>query len=137
MDRRVKAAISILRQLVNERHSVPALARQVNLSPSRLRQLFNVETGQSPMQCLRNLRIQRAKALLRNTFLSVKEVAFRSGAKSVSHFSREFKKQSGLTPSDFRRRGPAVNETVDAGSPGLASKAMNRRLGYIISLERK
>jgi transcriptional regulator GlxA family with amidase domain len=56
----------------------------------------------SPMQHLKYLRIQQAEQLLRDTFLSVKEIAFRCGAKDLSHFVRDFKRRKGLTPTAFR-----------------------------------
>ena len=46
--------------------------------------------------------MQRAEKLLRTTFLSIKEVAFLSGMVDVSHFVRDFKKQYGSTPRQFR-----------------------------------
>jgi len=102
MDPRVKAVIGIMVELVADQASVRTLSRSINLSPSRLRQLFKKETGRSPMQYLRVLRMKKAEHLLRSTFLSVKEVAFLSGGKDASHFVRDFKKHCGLTPTEFR-----------------------------------
>ena len=104
MDPRVKAAISRMRATLSAPLSVQALSTRVNLSQTRFRQLFKEETGRSPMQYLRDLRIQHAELLLRTTFFSVKEITFMSGEKDVSHFVRYFKKQYGLTPSEFRAR---------------------------------
>jgi AraC-like DNA-binding protein len=84
--------------------SLPSLCRIVNLSPSRLRYLFKRETGHSPIQYVKAHRMKCAERLLRTTFLSVKQVAFLSGGKDVSYFVREFKKQYGVSPSDFRER---------------------------------
>jgi AraC-like DNA-binding protein len=102
MDPRVKIAISMMRHLRADESSMHSLCRIVNLSPARLRQLFKKETGHSPMQYFRDLRMHRAEQLLQETFLSIKEVAFLSGAKDLSHFVRDFKKRSGRTPREFR-----------------------------------
>ena len=102
MDHRVTAAIGIMHRQLADRVSVIRLSKSVNLSPRRLAQLFKVETGSSPRQYLRTLRMQRARNLLQTSFLSVKEVSFHSGLTDVSHFVRDFKKQYGLTPSEFR-----------------------------------
>jgi AraC-like DNA-binding protein len=104
MDARVEAAIGTIRELLADQLSVGTLSKRVRLSPTRLRQLFKKETGRSPMQYLRDLRMQRAEHLLRSTFLSVKEVAFVSGVKDVSNFVRDFKKRCGQTPKQFRAR---------------------------------
>src|SRR5712664_319217 len=82
--------------------SVDTLSGRVNLAAARLRQLFKKEVGQPPMQFLKDLRMRHAKELLRITFLSVKEVAWRTGSGDVSHFVRDFKKHNGVTPTQFR-----------------------------------
>src|SRR6266481_3053915 len=102
MDVRVEVTIKTMHHSLADQVSLVILSRGVNLSPSRLRQLFKNETGRSPMQYLRHLRMQHAQELLRGSFLSIKEVAFLSGAKDLSHFVRAFKKEYGVTPSGFR-----------------------------------
>ena len=104
MDARVKATIGSMQRSLAGQLSMIALSEGVNLSPARLRQLFKKETGRSPMEYLRDLRMQRAEELLRTTFLSVKEIAFRCGVNDISHFVRDFKVRHGLTPSSFRSR---------------------------------
>jgi len=102
MDARVEIIIYVMRQGLADQLSVGILSKQVNLSPARLQQLFKRETGRSPVQYLRSLRMQKAEQLLRSSFLSIKEIASRSGAGDVSHFARDFKKYFGLTPSGYR-----------------------------------
>ena len=108
MDARVATVIELMHQLLAEDLSVRSLSGTVNLSPSRLRQLFNKETGRSPAEFLRSLRLERAEHLLRTTFLSIKEVASLSGANDVSHFVRAFKKRYALTPTHFRAQNGAT-----------------------------
>jgi AraC-like DNA-binding protein len=102
MDHRVTAAIGIMHRELADRVSILRLSRSVNVSSSRLRQLFKKDTGQSPMQYLKNLRMREAEGLLLRSFLSVKEVAFLCGMTDVSHFVRGFKKRHNVTPSQFR-----------------------------------
>lgn len=78
------------------------LAKIVNLSPSRLRHLFKTETGRTPAQYLKHLRLQKAELLLSTTFLTVKEIVNRVGLNTGSHFVREFKKVYGVTPTTYR-----------------------------------
>ena len=104
MDARVKATIGWMQRSLASQLSMIALSNSVNLSPARLRQLFKKDTGRSPMEYLRDLRMQRAQELLRSTFLSVKEIAFHCGMNDISHFVRDFKVRHGLTPSTFRSR---------------------------------
>lgn len=82
--------------------SIRSLSESVSLTPARLRQLFKTETGQSPKQYLKELRLREAEKLVRNTFLTIKEITFLIGARDVSHFVRDFRRRYGLTPSEFR-----------------------------------
>lgn len=101
LDARVKAVVELMRQ--SRGHlSISILARSVNLSASRLRQIFHKETGQSPIQYLRVVRLSKAEELLQGTFLSVKEITSQCGIGDVSHFVRDFKEKYGMTPSEFR-----------------------------------
>lgn len=86
---------------------IEALARAVNLTPSRLRCLFKAETGIPPTQYIRTLRMRKAETLLATTFMRVKEIVPVVGAKDESHFMRDFKKLYGLTPSKYREKTQA------------------------------
>lgn len=104
MDGRVKAVIDLMEESMSRQLSIPTLARNVNLSSTRLRQLFRKETGGSPVEYLTKLRVKRAAQLLRSTFLSIKEISSLCGVRDGGYFVRELKKQYGLTPSAFRAR---------------------------------
>ena len=101
MDRRVRVAIAIMTARSRHPLSVADLAEMVKLSPWRFTHLFKAETSKSPMQYLKEVRMQRAQEMLRNTSLAVKEVVYAVGLNDRSHFSREFKKLHGLTPKEF------------------------------------
>jgi transcriptional regulator GlxA family with amidase domain len=118
MDRRVKKLIEIIDENIGERLSEQAMSRSINLSPARLRDLFKKETGLSPIQYVKRLRMRRAADLLRMSFLSIKEVAFQSGAGDTSHFVRDFKKQYGLTPSQFRAQAQGERKRVPSSNAG-------------------
>lgn len=79
------------------------LARHVNLSPSRVRQILCQQLGMSPTQLIRATRLQNAERMVRTTFLTIKEIAVAVGLKDTSHFVRDFKAQYGVTPTQLRR----------------------------------
>ena len=54
--------------------------------------------GVSPLAYINSLKITRAKELLLSGMYTVTEVAFMSGYSDISHFSREFKKSTGVSP---------------------------------------
>ena len=103
MDRRIELVILKIDTDVSAAWDTAALASVIDLSPSRFRHLFKQETGTSPAQYLKQLRMRKAEMLLRTTFLSVKEVLKQVGISSNSHFVTDFKKIHGMTPTAFRR----------------------------------
>jgi len=83
---------------------VADMARLANLSSSRFAVLYLKLLGTSPMEDLIHARLKRARALLTDERLSVREVADRTGFGSVCHFGRLFRKHVGCAPRDCRRR---------------------------------
>jgi AraC-like DNA-binding protein len=69
-----------------------------------LRHLFKQETGTTPGQYLKAIRLKRAATLLRTTFMSVKEIAMNVGLTTASYFVREFRKSYGMTLLNIARR---------------------------------
>jgi transcriptional regulator GlxA family with amidase domain len=112
MDRRIEVAIKIMQ--ADRAHSLPIseIARHVHLSPWHFIRLFKAETSVSPKRYLHQLKLKRAEELLGESFLSVKEVAANLGFGDRSNFSREFKKMSGLTPSEFRIHGKSGSDAA-------------------------
>ena len=104
MDPRVHQAINLLSEGLNRPFDFQALAASLNLSPSRLRHLFKDETGLTPAQFLKRLRLEGARELLEGSFLRLKDVMPRVGITDESHFVRDFKKAHGLPPIKYRQR---------------------------------
>lgn len=100
--------VELMRGDLGRALSLEALAHAVNLSPSRLHNVFKNETGVSPARYLKTLRLERAKELLAESFLSVKEIRVCVGIGDESHFVRDFRKAYGLTPTQYRARHRAL-----------------------------
>ena len=79
------------------------LARVVAMSPGHFAHLFRQTVGLPPHRFVLEKRIERAKALLRDTDLPITEIAHRVGCASHSHLTVMFHRDTGVTPSDFRR----------------------------------
>lgn len=103
IDPRVKQVMTRIEVSLNSRISLQYMARDVNLSMSRLRHLFKAEIGMTPSQYLKTLRIKAAKELAANTFLNVKEIISKLGNIDQSHFIRDFKRSSGQTLTQYRK----------------------------------
>jgi transcriptional regulator GlxA family with amidase domain len=107
-DRRITWAVEHMQRRLHEPIAIAALAAQLNLSPSRFRYLFRIQTGAAPAVFLQRLRLKRARLLIERTFLSVKEVMALVGYNDPSHFSKDFRQLHGISPSALRGRGVAT-----------------------------
>lgn len=84
--------------------SIASYAGEAGISENYLSRLVKQSTGRSVGAWIDIVRIQRAKRLLSSTSLSIIDVAASVGVEDQSYFSRLFKKETGLTPSAFRKR---------------------------------
>ena len=80
------------------------LAEEIGVGYSWFRRAFAVHTGLSPHQYLLELRLVRARKLLAETNLAVKEIAMQTGFEDEHYFSRLFRRKLNLTPVQFRKR---------------------------------
>lgn len=87
---------------LNNDISTEELAAKHNVSYAWFRKAFKEITGQSPGQYQLNLKIQKAGKMLRETDLSISEIAFQNGFESEYYFSRIFKSKMQLPPSKYR-----------------------------------
>jgi AraC-like DNA-binding protein len=81
-----------------------AVAAHAGYSRYHFVRAFKATYGESPGQYLSRRRIERAEELLRSANLSVTEICMSVGFTSLGTFSARFKKQTGSSPSDYRRR---------------------------------
>ena len=103
MDKRVCLIIEAINKDLREEICLENLAHSINLSPSRLRHLFKEETGVTLRQYQAKLRMEKAKHLIETSFLSIKEVRAKIGIFDKGYFNREFKRQYGYSPSQYRK----------------------------------
>lgn len=87
-----------LSQQAKHRKSLEELARQVDLSESRLRALFKSNLGLPPKKCVKKMKMDAAAKMLANTFMKVKEIAAVLNINDDSHFVRDFKLAHGNDP---------------------------------------
>jgi AraC family transcriptional regulator len=84
--------------------SLNILAAMLGMSPYYFERLFKQSVGQAPHQYILQCRIERAKQLLRTTQLPIMEIAFQVGCKNHSHFSKLFRKLTGMSPRTYRNQ---------------------------------
>ena len=89
---------------MTEEFSLDQLAGQAGLSKFHFLRLFKSAVGVSPLSYHINLRIEESKRLLRETKQSVVAVALDVGYSNPSHFAQLFRRETGLSPRDYRRQ---------------------------------
>jgi two-component system response regulator YesN len=83
--------------------SLNTVAEFVGLSPNHFSTVFSQETGETFIECLTGTRLQRARELLKTTSIRSSEIAYMVGYNDPHYFSYVFKKNVGMSPSEYRR----------------------------------
>jgi transcriptional regulator GlxA family with amidase domain len=99
---------------LHEPLTLAVMAAKAHVSTRTLSRRFEAETGRGASQWISERRIQRARALLEESDLSVTEIAFATGFGSLGAFRRQFTRATGTTPRDYRAtfRDPSLAPTV-------------------------
>jgi len=100
----VEEARILFRANINSDYSAEMAAKDLSVGYSWFRKIFKNHTGLSPGQYYIQLKIERAKELLNNPEIPIKEIAYELAFQNYFYFSTLFKKKTGLTPSDYRKR---------------------------------
>jgi AraC family transcriptional activator of pobA len=85
-----------------ERHEVGAYAELLHISAGHLSEVVKAQSGKSAIKHLHERLVLEAKRLLFYTPQSLKELAFDLGFSDASYFNRFFKRETGLTPAEYR-----------------------------------
>ena len=99
--------IRVARQYVQQHYHEPITLEQVceatGFSVSYFSALFKKETGEGFVKYLTRVRISHAKELLQQTNLPVAEICARVGYNDIKHFTQMFKKETNLSPAQYRK----------------------------------
>jgi AraC family carnitine catabolism transcriptional activator len=96
--------IATMEEEIEKPPSIPAVAAQYGLSERGLYRIFREQLGVSPKNFYLNLRLQRARDLLRQSDMPIAEIAAATGFNSGSRFSQVFRKFFGESPTSARKR---------------------------------
>ena len=113
----VERVVTYLLSHLDEAADLEALAGMAGLSPYHFHRIFRGMVGETPLELLRRLRLERAAFALRTTSTSVTTVAFDAGYETHESFTRAFRTHFGEAPSDFRRNRHA--RTTLAAASGI------------------
>jgi AraC-like DNA-binding protein len=90
------------RQNYEKSFSLDVLSGYANMSKFSFARKFKEMTGQTPLECLTDIRIMKALEHLQNPNNKIIDVAMLCGFKNHSHFSQVFRQRTGMTPKEYR-----------------------------------
>ncbi len=100
----VKNAKAYIQEHYSHDISLDDVSRAVNISPYYFSKIFKDESGENFIEYLTRVRIEKAKELLQKSEPSIKEISSLCGYSDPNYFSRLFKKQTDMTPREYRMR---------------------------------
>jgi AraC-like DNA-binding protein len=112
--------------------SVSDIAKYVHLSVSRFKHLFKTETGTTPKRMLRRMQVERAGEMLRAGHEQVKWIAAEVGMPVSATFVRNFSRDCGCTPGEYRRRSRAGLAFDGSGSASAEVAVEEQKEGVFV-----
>ena len=98
----VRNALSYMEEHYQEKLTLNKVADQIYVSQWHLSKLLNKQEGKNFSEILNQIRINKAKELLKDPALRIADIAEQVGFMDVAHFSRVFKKTAGVSPNEYR-----------------------------------
>lgn len=108
---RVGDVIGALERDYSQPWTISSLLEVVHMSRSHFMRVFRKATGQTPIEYLVRLRLQKSMELLQQTEMSVTDIAMEVGFNDSNYFSRQFKSANGISPSQYRTTQSAGSKT--------------------------
>ena len=121
----------------HEEWPVGRLARVSHVSGAHFARSFKEAFGIPPHRYLLTRRIERATALLRDTDLSITEIAFQTGWNSLGTFGRTFRDITGQSPGELRAREKAASHQLEQVPNCFVSAAHRPHLTIAVSEKRR
>jgi AraC family transcriptional regulator len=112
----IEVVLRYIREHLHEPLDRETLAAIAGFSVPHFHRVFTAQTGESAISYVRRLRLERAGRKLRMGAVDITEVALAAGYDSHAAFSKAFRQQFGLSPSEFRQLGcPAATRLLKKG----------------------
>lgn len=104
LDKEMESVLIYISSHYSESLTLEGITQHSHMNRTTLNRRFKESFGKTVMAYVIELRIQMAKALLKNTELRIQEIMERTGFNDSTHFARSFKNHTGLTPHNFRSK---------------------------------
>lgn len=113
---RLNPIIEYMQFHICERLTLSMICEKFSLSSSSLQSLFHREKGCGAMEYFSNLKIQRAKDIIREGSMNFTEIAYYLSYSSLPYFSRCFKRSTGMSPAEYASSVKGISNALKNGS---------------------
>ena len=117
----IRATDIVNKNLSNSEFTVENLATNLNLSRTHLHRKLKSITNQSATEFIRSIRLKQAIALMKEDKYIVKEIGYAVGFNSHNYFTKSFKKQYGMSPSEF------IKDNFESLKPSGEKKLLTKK----------
>lgn len=100
----IDAAKQYIQANIGEKMHLTDVAEKLGFNPTYFSQLFKKETGESFVVFRRKIRMERAKQLIEQDEMRIIDIANEIGYGDLAHFTKSFKKYTGVTPSNYKQK---------------------------------
>lgn len=100
----VDRALTYIQTHLADKLSVDEIASSAGYSASYFSHLFSSETGLSPYQFVMKSRVEKSQQLLKTSHMPIQEIAFQCGFNSAANFCYTFRRMTGVSPQEYRKR---------------------------------
>lgn len=107
---KIQKAIAFIQSHYNEDINMAVVSNEVSMNYTFFSETFKEQTGKSFVEYLKSVRIHMAKKLLRESCMQIARVAFEVGFKDDKHFSKTFKIETGMTPTEYKKKNAEKND---------------------------
>ncbi|MFI3200367.1 MAG: response regulator [Eubacteriales bacterium] len=101
---KIQKAIEYVNEHYHEDMNMAVVSNAVSMNYTFFSETFKEETGKSFVDYVKTVRINMAKKILRDSCVQISRVAYEVGFKDEKHFSKTFKAETGMTPSEYKKQ---------------------------------
>ncbi len=98
----IKKAIDYIEENYHKNITLDDVAKEIRMSYHHFSKFFKDSTGKNFVDYITELRVEKAKAFLRDQDSNIKEICYEVGYTDPNYFSKIFKKETGMTPTEYR-----------------------------------
>ncbi len=104
MDKKIEAIKLFIQENYYKKITLKKISDICDTNYCYLSSVFKKKTGVSFSKYVKSLKIESAKTLLKESLLEIKEISYKIGYKSLTHFYQDFKSLVGIPPKEYRKK---------------------------------